>query len=107
MQKSGFTAFILWALGFVGLCGLHRFYVGRPLTGLLWLFTLGLLGLGQLFDLFFLGSMVRQANILGGLNSMNQNRNQNVNTVAPVFNVSVHIPGQATVSPSEAQIIKP
>jgi TM2 domain-containing membrane protein YozV len=90
MRKSGLTAFIFWALGLVGLCGLHRFYVGRPFTGILWLLTFGLLGFGQLFDLFFLGSMVRQANILNGLGNMNHN--SNMNTVAPVFNVSVNVP---------------
>jgi TM2 domain-containing membrane protein YozV len=105
MQKTGLFAFILWAFAFVGICGLHRFYVGRPMTGVLWLLTFGLLGVGQLFDLFFLGSMVRQANILNGLMGGVQNNNSNVNTVAPVFNVSVHIPGSPiTIDPNNAQL---
>lgn len=97
-EKSGFTAFLLWMLCIVGVCGIHRFYVGRPMTGLIWLFTFGLLGFGQLFDLFFLGSMVRQANMLNGLAMANSNRNSNVNTVAPVFNVSVNVPSTPSVS---------
>ena len=41
--------YILWIFGFLGA---HRFYYGRPLTGTLWFFTLGLLGVGWLVDLF-------------------------------------------------------
>jgi len=59
-MKSGPVLFILWLLGFVGLCGLHRFYCRRYWTGFLWLLTLGLLGIGQLIDLFLLPSMLRQ-----------------------------------------------
>ncbi len=62
-MKSGPAAFVLWLLCFVGLCGLHRFYLGRFWTGLLWLFTFGLLGVGQLIDLFLLPSMLRQSNL--------------------------------------------
>lgn len=58
--KSGPTAFILWLCCLIGICGLHRFYLGRPWTGLLWLLTLGLFGIGQIVDLFLLPSMLRQ-----------------------------------------------
>lgn len=34
-----------------GELGIHRFYEGKILTGLLWMFTLGLLGVGWLVDL--------------------------------------------------------
>lgn len=94
MQKSGIKAFLLWAFCLIGICGLHRFYVGRIGTGIVWLLTFGLLGFGQLIDLFFLGSMVRQANIMNGLamSGLNNN-NTNTNTVAPVFNVHITAPG--------------
>jgi TM2 domain-containing membrane protein YozV len=55
-------AYLLWLLGLVGFCGIHRFYLGKPFTGLLWFFTLGLLGFGQVIDLFLIPRLVVQAN---------------------------------------------
>ncbi|WP_411905885.1 TM2 domain-containing protein [Rhizobium mayense] len=96
MEKKGLTAFLLWAFWAIGICGLHRFYLGRTWTGLLWLFTFGLIGFGTLFDLFFLGSMVRQANILNGLKAgAGVNTNTNSNAVAPVFNIQIGLPATA------------
>jgi TM2 domain-containing membrane protein YozV len=50
--------YLLWIFGFLGA---HRFYYGKPVTGTLWLFTLGLLGIGWLIDLFLIPSMDREA----------------------------------------------
>jgi hypothetical protein len=47
------TVIILCCLGFVGLAGIHRFYKGKVLSGLLWLFTGGLCGIGTILDLAF------------------------------------------------------
>ncbi len=44
------TALLLTVPGIFGLCGLHRFYVGKIGTGILWLFTWGLFGIGQVID---------------------------------------------------------
>ncbi len=61
MKEKG-TAYILWALGAVGLCGLHRLYAGKIGTGLLYFFTLGLFGMGQLVDAFLIPRMIEDAN---------------------------------------------
>ena len=50
--------YVLWIFGFTGS---HRFYYGKPVTGTIWFFTLGLLGIGWLVDLFLIPSMDRQA----------------------------------------------
>lgn len=52
------TAFITWLACLFGLCGIHRFYLGKPVTGILYLLTFGCLGIGQLVDLFRLRDMV-------------------------------------------------
>ena len=52
------VGYILWIFGFTGS---HRFYYGKPITGTLWFFTLGLLGIGWLIDLFLIPAMDREA----------------------------------------------
>lgn len=57
---SKLMGYILWLVGFTGA---HRFYFGKPVTGTIWFFTLGLLGIGWLIDLFLIPSMDRQADL--------------------------------------------
>jgi TM2 domain-containing membrane protein YozV len=61
MYSKG-VAYLLWLLSGFGALGFHRFYLGKPLSGLLWMFTFGLAGIGSLYDLFTLGSQVDEAN---------------------------------------------
>jgi TM2 domain-containing membrane protein YozV len=60
--KTSGWAFLFWFGCLVGVCGLHRFYLGRYVTGVIWLVTLGLLGVGQFVDLFLINGMVREEN---------------------------------------------
>ena len=47
-QKSRLVAALLcW---FLGVLGIHRFYVGKIGTGILWLVTAGILGIGVIID---------------------------------------------------------
>ncbi|MFT3992643.1 MAG: TM2 domain-containing protein [Luteolibacter sp.] len=50
--------YLLWLVGFTGA---HRFYYGKPLTGILWFCTAGLFGIGWLIDLFLIPGMDRRA----------------------------------------------
>lgn len=50
--------YILWIFGFIGA---HRFYYGKPISGTLYFFTLGLLGIGWIVDFFLIPSMDREA----------------------------------------------
>lgn len=50
--KSRGVALALCVL--IGVFGVHRFYAGRVLSGLVYLFTGGLLGIGCFVDLIFI-----------------------------------------------------
>ncbi|UML84105.1 NINE protein [Leptospira interrogans] len=61
-MKSKGLAYLLWFFGCFGILGIHRFYLGKIGTGILWLSTLGVCGFGAFFDLFTLGSQVDAEN---------------------------------------------
>lgn len=50
--------YLLWIFGFTGA---HRFYYGKPISGTIWFFSAGLLGVGWLIDVFLIPGMDRQA----------------------------------------------
>lgn len=50
--------YLLWIFGFMGA---HRFYYGKPWTGTLYFFTLGLFFIGWIVDLFLIPSMDAKA----------------------------------------------
>jgi TM2 domain-containing membrane protein YozV len=58
-------AWVLLAVPFFGLIGLHRLYMGKVVTGLIWMFTGGLLGLGWLYDLWTLNAQISEVNLRG------------------------------------------
>ena len=61
-MKSLLLSYLLWFFG--GFFGLHKFYLGRPLMGLLYFFTGGLFVIGWVVDFFTLPRQVRVATLL-------------------------------------------
>lgn len=61
-EKYSLIAYLLWGLGLVGFCGLHRMYLGQYTLGTAMLFTFGLCGVGQLVDIATIPQAVREAN---------------------------------------------
>ena len=61
--KSVAVSYLLWFLSGFGVLGLHRFYLGRWVTGVLWLLTGGLFLVGALIDLALIPGMVRIENL--------------------------------------------
>ncbi len=54
------VGYLLWILGFLGA---HRFYYGKQISGTIYFFTLGLLFIGWIIDLFLIPGMNREADI--------------------------------------------
>jgi TM2 domain-containing membrane protein YozV len=62
--------YLLWIFGFTGA---HRFYYGKPVSATIYFFTLGLLGIGWLVDLFLIPSMDRKADLRFGAGKVDYN----------------------------------
>lgn len=66
-MRSVGVGYALWLFGLIGICGIHRFYSGKYISGILWLLTLGIFGLGQLIDLLLIPGMVDRFNARRGV----------------------------------------
>jgi TM2 domain-containing membrane protein YozV len=61
-NKTLKLAYIYWFTIFLGMGGIHRLYLGKTTTGILWLFSFGLLGIGQSIDLILIPKMLERRN---------------------------------------------
>lgn len=93
-MKSKTVAYILWF--FLGFFSVHRFYIGKVGTGLLYLVTFQLFTIGWIVDAFLLSGMVDTCNIKNGYYG-NQGNQNNVSQ-----NVVVNV-----VSPAAQEVAKP
>lgn len=57
-SHSTLMGYILWIFGFMGA---HRFYYGRPVSGTIYFFTLGVFFIGWIVDLFLIPALEREA----------------------------------------------
>jgi TM2 domain-containing membrane protein YozV len=73
-MRSTVVAYLLWCLVFVGFAGIHRLYAGRIVTGLIWLFTGGLLFIGQFIDLFLIPGMIDEENLRARVDALEARR---------------------------------
>lgn len=62
-RKEKNTVLILCVLGFLGLAGIHRFYLGNIRIGVLYIISAGLLYLGTIYDLLKYREMVSDVNV--------------------------------------------
>lgn len=60
-KTNGWAIFYL-ALGLIGTCGVHRLYMGKTVSGMVMLITIGGLFIWQIVDAFLPLSMVRDHN---------------------------------------------
>jgi TM2 domain-containing membrane protein YozV len=61
-MKSKGIAYLLWF--FLGVFGIHKFYLDKIAVGIIYLLTGGLFLIGWIYDLFTLGSQVDVYNAL-------------------------------------------
>jgi len=80
MKDKG-IAYLLWL--FFGFLGIHRFYTGNIVSGIIWFLTGGLFGIGWFFDLFLTSGLVDAAN---GRYAGRSGRGSNGNVVVNNYN---------------------
>ncbi len=55
---------VAWILlTFLGFLGIHRFYLGKWGTGILYLLTVGIFGIGLIYDFWTLNSQISELNV--------------------------------------------
>ncbi len=67
-QKGDIDYSISWLLlTFTGLLGFHRIYMGKWVSGLVYLVTFGIFGIGYIYDLWTLNDQISQINYQASL----------------------------------------
>ena len=82
-MKSKGIAYLLWF--FLGVFSAHRFYLGKTGSGILYLFTFQLFGIGWIIDLFILGDIVDKYNLMHSFIVPNKSQNVGDNVSEPTL----------------------
>jgi TM2 domain-containing membrane protein YozV len=81
---SKLIGYILWIFGFMGA---HRFYYGRPISGTIYFFTLGLFFIGWIVDLFLIPGMDKHADLRFAAGPLNYNVGWTLLTFLGIFGI--------------------
>lgn len=63
-------AYIFWLVSFAGFAGLHRLYLGKPVSGIFYLVTWGFFGIGTILDGIRMPELVRRARLERRINQL-------------------------------------
>ena len=63
MKSLGLSYFLCILQFFIGISGIHRFYLEKPISGILYLMTWGFFGIGTIVDLINMPKIVDKINI--------------------------------------------
>lgn len=80
--RSAGTAYLLAAASVFGLAGLHRFYMGKIGTGILWCLTFGCAGIGLIYDLVTMRRQIDEVNDREGRTRFDRGQGELVERVA-------------------------
>lgn len=80
--KSTGVAYLFMLFYLIGLGGFNRFYLGKVGSGIIFLLTFGLFGIGLIYDLFTTPSQVKMVNLLNNAGNHNT-QNVVVNVISP------------------------
>lgn len=56
-------AYLFWFASWFGFAGLHRFYLGKPVSGVIYLLTWGLGGIGTIYDAITMPSLIQRSRL--------------------------------------------
>lgn len=104
------TAYIAWCLCLFGICGVQRLYTGKIAIGLVYFFTFGLFGIGQLLDLILIPDMVDQRNRylrrLGGENAADGVRHSITLNLSDIPQLQQLQTNQSQISASDTPMLR-